>query len=93
MSLNPRQFGNQVPEGTNIERSGGKGHIEGDESRSVTKMVPISTVKRYREYDREGKQSHGSLSEETINNITNELKSGGVIKTPLAIYHLSLIHI
>jgi len=73
--------------GTNIERSSGKGHVEGDESNSVTKMVPISVVKRYREYDREGQQSHGSMSEETINNIANELKNGGVIKTPLSIYH------
>jgi len=85
--LNRRQFGAEVPEGTNIERSSGKGHVEGDESNSVTKMVPISVVKRYREYDREGKQSHGSMSEETINNIANELKNGGVIKTPLSIYH------
>jgi len=87
MTLNPAQFGVPVPKGTNIERSGGNGHIDGDDSRSVTKMVPISVVKRYREYDREGKQSHGPLSEETISNITNDLKSGGVIKTPLSIYH------
>ena len=82
-----RQFSPPIPEGTNIELSGGMGHREGDDSRSVTKMVPISTVKRYREYDREGKQSYGALSEETINNIVKEIKSGGVIKTPLAIYH------
>lgn len=85
-ALNPSQFGVPVPEGTHIRRSGGVGHIQGDESRSVTKMMPISTVKRYLEYDRMGRHNTGS-SQETVNNLANELKAGGVIKEPLMLEH------
>jgi hypothetical protein len=87
MTLNPAQFGMPVPEGTRIRRSGGVGHIKGDESRSVTKMLPISTVKRYVEHDRLGRHAYGDDSEKTVASIANELKAGGVIKEPLMIEH------
>ena len=86
MSNLGRQF-NQVPEGTQIRRSGGIGHMPGDESRSITAMVPISTVKRYTEFNRLGEHSHGDYSKEVVSNIANELKQGGVIKEPLMIEH------
>ena len=85
-ALNPSQFGVPIPEGTSIRRSGGIGHMPGDESRSITKMMPISTVKRYTEYDRMGRHNTGS-SQETVNNLANELKAGGVIKEPLMLEH------
>lgn len=80
-------LGKQFQGGTNIRRSGGVGHMPGDPTQSVTKMLPVSLVKKYVEYDREGKQSHGSASKETIDNLTNELKSGGSIKEPLMLEH------
>lgn len=83
-----KQFdGVKIPEGTFIRRSGGIGHMPGDETRSITKMLPIETVKRYRELDREGAHSYGEHSEEIINKLTEELKSGGVIKEPLMLEH------
>lgn len=81
------ELGSVVPEGTNIRRSGGVGHIKGDDSRSVTSMLPISLVKKYIEHDRAGKDSYGKTSEDTINRIADELKAGGVIKEPLMIEH------
>lgn len=87
-NLSGNQFsGVPIPEGTYIRRSGGIGHMPGDESRSITKMLPISLVKKYVEYDRAGKDSQGSHSEQRINDITNELKSGGVIQEPLMLEH------
>lgn len=86
MSNLGRQF-DQIPEGTMIRRSGGVGHLKGDSSRSITAMIPISQVKRYMEYDRTGAHSHGDHSEETINSIANELRSGGVIREPLMLEH------
>jgi hypothetical protein len=88
MSNLGRQFNNvPIPEGTRIRQSGGVGHIKGDKSRSVTKMLPIETVKKYREFDREGSHSYGKSGEETIQSITKELRGGGVIKEPLMIEH------
>ena len=88
MSNLGKQFdGVPIPEGTYIRRSGGIGHLPGDESRSITKMLPIETVKRYREYDREGEHSQGKHSEETIESIAKELRGGGVIKEPLMLEH------
>jgi hypothetical protein len=81
-----KQFDVPVPEGTYLRRSGGIGHMAGDESRSITKMLPIGLVKRYAEYNRLGKEAHPD-SEENINKIANELKSGGVIKEPLMLEH------
>lgn len=85
-NLNPSQFGVPVPEGTRIRISGGMGHMAGDSSRSITKMVPISTVKRYMEYDRLGRHNTGD-SQARVRAIADELKAGGVIKEPLMLEH------
>lgn len=85
-NLNLQQFP-PIPEGTRARRSGGVGHLKGDTSRNITAMLPISKLKQYREFDREGAHSYGSHGEEVINNITNELKAGGVIKEPLMLEH------
>lgn len=76
-----------VPKGTHIRRSGGIGHMPGDETRNITAMLPIKTVKKYVEYNREGEHSQGEHSEDTIRNLTEELKSGGTIKEPLMLEH------
>jgi len=80
------KLGLPIPEGTQIRKSGGIGHLAGDRSRSITAMLPISEVKKYREYDRQGEHSTGD-SEKRINEIAQELKSGGVIKEPLMLEH------
>jgi len=85
-ALNPNQFGVPVPEGTNIIRSGGLGHMEGDTSRSITKMIPVSVMKRYTEFNRQGAESQPD-SAERINNIADELRKGGVIREPLVLEH------
>ena len=85
-ALNPNQFGVPVPEGTNIIRSGGLGHMEGDTSRSITKMIPISVMKKYTEFNRQGAESQPD-SKERINKIANELRNGGVIREPLVLEH------
>jgi hypothetical protein len=76
-----------IPGGTEIKKSGGLGHLPGDAHNSITAMLPISELKRYKELDREGTHSYGKYSEETINNIASEVKSGGVIKEPLILEH------
>jgi hypothetical protein len=80
-------MGLPVPGGTNLRKSGGLGHMPGDVHHSITAMLPIEQVKKYREYDRAGEHSHGPASEETINKIANDIKSGGVIKEPLMLEH------
>lgn len=86
MILNSKQFGVPIPEGTNIRRSSGIGHIEGDPERSTTKMVPISVVERYKEFDRTGREAHPD-SEADINKLADELRNGGVIHEPLYLSH------
>ena len=71
-NLNPSQFGVPVPEGTRIRISGGMGHMAGDSSRSITKMVPISTLKRYTEYDRLGRHNTGD-SQARVRAIADEV--------------------
>jgi hypothetical protein len=41
-------------------------------------LVPISSLLKYREVDREGKDSHGEVSTRSIDSITQDLKTGGV---------------
>jgi hypothetical protein len=80
-------MGLPVPGGTHLKKSGGLGHMPGDVHKSITAMLPIEQVKRYRELDREGKDSYGDISKKTINNIANDIQKGGVIKEPLILEH------
>jgi hypothetical protein len=80
-------MGLPVPGGTYLRRSGGLGQMPGDTNRSITAMLPISEVKKYREVDREGAHAFGDASERTINSIYNDIKNGGVIKEPLILEH------
>ena len=82
-----RRPAHEIPEGTRITRSGGIGHLPGDESRSTTKMVPVQLLKRYTEFDRQGKDSMGPQGEATINKIASDIRSGGVIKEPVYLSH------
>jgi hypothetical protein len=81
-----RSPSHEIPEGTNIRRSSGIGHMPGDETQSTTKMVPIQVAKRYMEYDRAGRNAHPQ-SADIINGIAHELRNGGVIKEPVYISH------
>ncbi len=80
-------MGLPVPGGTHLKKSGGLGHMPGDVHSSITAMLPIEQVKKYREVDREGKDAYGDISKKTINNIVNDIQQGGVIKDPLILEH------
>jgi hypothetical protein len=71
----------EVPDSVEHYMSGGIGHLEGDDSRSVVGMVPVSTLKKYREHD--GNQNHGDHDERVISGIHDDIKSGKGITTPL----------
>ena len=81
MSNLGRQFP-KVPESVSQVYSGGKGHI--DESGSATGMVPVSSLIKFKELDRKG--AHGySDSQERIDSIAADIKSGKGIKNPIMI--------
>jgi hypothetical protein len=80
-----RQFNVPIPEGTRIHKSGGIGHMPGDESHSVTKMLPVHTVMRYREWT--DKQLDNSVDQKTIDNIADELRAGKPMREPLFLEH------
>lgn len=83
--LNNKQFGIPVPKNVNQVQSGGIGHLEGDESRSATGMVPVESVKRFRVVDRTGRHAHPGISDKTIDSIAADIKSGKGITNPLMI--------
>lgn len=75
MTLNPRQF-----EGY---RSGGIGHLPGDESRSVVGMVPVRALEKYREHDGNQNPHIPGRDRSIIDGIRNDIRSGVGIHTPL----------
>lgn len=83
-NLSPKQFNIPVPANVEQKRSGGKGHLEGDESRSVVGMVPVHALKPLMEFDRAG-QHADSHSAQQISNIVSDIKSGKGITNPLMV--------
>jgi hypothetical protein len=83
-ALNRKQFRIPVPENVDQKYSGGKGHIEGDESHSATGMVSVHALKPFMEFDRAGKHAD-SHSVQRINEIAADIKSGKGITNPLMI--------
>jgi hypothetical protein len=84
MSNLGRQFTPKVPENVEQKRSGGKGHLPGDESRSVVGMVSVSALKPLMEFDRSGRHAD-SNSAERISEIAQDIHSGKGITNPLMI--------
>ena len=76
-----KQF-TKVPETVNIVKSGGMGHLPGDESHSVTAMVPVHKLVPFKELNRLGKEGYSS-SKETINSIAQDIHEGKGIKNPI----------
>jgi hypothetical protein len=64
----------------------GYGAMPGDQTNQVVKMVPISTVRQYLEFDRTGKDSFGDESEKIIKEIEKELRSGRGIRNALQLF-------
>lgn len=64
--------------------SGGIGHVEGDESRSVVAFLPTHVVARFREHNA-GDDWHGERSHRRVAEIENDIRSGVGIKEPLQI--------
>ena len=78
-----RQF-TKVPDTVNQVRSGGMGHLEGDDSRSVVAMLPVHSLLPFRDVNRRGEHAHPG-SAETINSIAQDIKSGKGIENPIMI--------
>ena len=71
-------------------RSGGIGHLEGDESRSVVGFLPTRAVAQYRHHDGEwtGHQAEHPRDRAIIDSIRHDLRSGHGLEEPLELdYH------
>lgn len=63
-------------------QSGGIGHLEGDETRSVVGFMPTRMMRRYREHSGEWNGEH---SQETVDSIRHDLREGKGITNPLMV--------
>lgn len=75
-------------------RSGGIGHLPGDEDRSVTGMVPLHVMERYREhngnpYEDEG---HSERDRQIVDGIRADLRSGKGLENPVMLEHDDVNH-
>jgi hypothetical protein len=68
-------------------RSGGIGHLEGDESRSIVGMVPTHKLLPYREHDGRQNPHMPERDREIIDGIRADIRSGKGIHTPLMMEH------
>jgi hypothetical protein len=84
VNLNSKQFRVSVPDTVAQRQSGGKGHLEGDDSRSVVGMVSVHALKPLMEFDRAGSDAD-SHSAQRINEISEDIKSGKGITNPLMV--------
>ena len=76
----------KVPDNVALKISGGKGHVEGDETRSVVGMVPVSRLIALREFDRtKSDQNWDGHSTHTIDSIAADIKSGKGITNPIMV--------
>lgn len=67
-------------------RSGGIGHLPGDDERSTVGMVPTHVMQRYREHD--GNQNpHGDRDRRIIDGIRADIREGRGIHEPLQLEH------
>lgn len=84
--MNPAQLAQAfpVPKEVSHMNASGMGHIEGTDSRSATGMVHVSNLIGLKDLQRTGIHAYPS-SAKTINDITNELRSGGQIRHPITI--------
>jgi len=79
-----------IPPGTNKKPtdSTGFGAMPGDPDGARVKMLPLSLVRQYREFDRANETENlPGYSENFIKQLTEELINGGVIKEPLILEH------
>ena len=75
-----------VPPNVSEYRSGGIGHIEGDESRGVVGMVPVHVLRRFMEFDRTApEESQGEHSTSAISGMVSDIQSGKGITEPLMV--------
>lgn len=84
MNVLGRQFTPDVPATVQPYRSGGIGHVPGDESRSVVGMVPTEQLARFREH---GGDWRGESSDRRVDEIRRDIRSGVGIKEPLMLLH------
>lgn len=78
------QIGKQEHPNVDHYQSGGMGHMEGDESRSVVGFMPVEELKRYREH---AGNWNGAHSDEAVAKIREDLRAGKGIHTPLMVEH------
>lgn len=69
-------------------RSGGIGHLPGDDSRSVVGMVPTHVLERYREHDgRQNEEGEPGRDRHIIDGIRSDIRAGKGIREPLMLEH------
>jgi hypothetical protein len=79
----------EVPDSVEHYMSGGIGHLEGDDSRSVVGMVPVKTLEKYREHNGTWEKTYGGeglahdAERRRIESIKDDIRNGSGIKTPL----------
>jgi len=83
-ALNSKQFRVPVPESVTQKYAGGKGHLEGDPTKSATGMVSVHSLKPLMEFDRAGKHED-SHSAQRIGEIAADIRSGKGITNPLMV--------
>lgn len=79
-----KQF--QAPAAVTQYRSGGIGHLPGDESRSVVGMVSTHTMERYREHDGR-QQPHHDRDRASIDFHRQQIREHGTFKDPIMLEH------
>ena len=78
-----------IPPGTNKypTDSSGFGSMPGDPDGARIKMVPISLIRQYREFERDMPDQQLDYSDKTIRELTEELRAGGIIREPFDLSH------
>jgi hypothetical protein len=78
-----KEYGQSEHPNVDQYRSGGLGHIEGDESRSVVGFMPTKTVAKYRDHN--GDQHHNSRK--VIDGIREDIRNDKGITNPLVVHY------
>lgn len=73
-------------------RSGGIGHLPGDESRSTVGMVPLHALEPLRDHDGIQNPDHPGRDRKIIDGIRSDLRSGHGLEEPLQVFHDPITH-
>lgn len=68
-------------------RSGGIGHLDGDDSRSTVAFVPTHALEPYREHDGNQQPGHPTHDRKVIDGIRADIRAGRGITEPIQLFH------